>query len=393
MKTTAPLIIVGAGPAGLGCAIALQACGIQTRILDAREIATSFLAWPRQMHLLTPSFHGNAFGLADLNAVSPQTSPADFLHTQHPDGPAYARYLRALAAHYRLDIQAPVKVTGITPLKTGGFKLATDQGAEQAQFVIWAAGEFSHPDTGGIQGADHCLHNSRIRDWEEITQTKQKHVVIGGYESGVDAAIQLMHLGAEVHLLSRGEPWTLDDPDPSRSLSPHTRDRLREALLTAPGQVQFYQNADIVRVRPMGADYEVLDREGRSFHSPTKPILATGFRHALEPVRHLWDWQSGLPVFTEAADESTLTPGLFYSGPSLQHRGMLFCFIYKFRSRFGVIARAIAERLGQPWEQPLQLWKERGFMLEDLSCCSDCQCAVEAEEPIQPQIKDYAGTV
>ncbi|WP_449071565.1 hypothetical protein [Prosthecobacter sp.] len=51
-----------------------------------------------------------------------------------------------------------------------------------------------------------------------------------------------------------------------------------------------------------------------------------------------------LPVFTEEADESTRVPGLFYSGPSLQHRGMLFCFIYKFRPRFGIIAREIARR-------------------------------------------------
>ncbi|MFZ4765043.1 MAG: NAD(P)-binding domain-containing protein [Roseimicrobium sp.] len=39
------------------------------------------------------------------------------------------------------------------------------------------------------------------------------------YESGLDAAINLASLGKEVHVLSRGEPWGSDDPDPSRSLS------------------------------------------------------------------------------------------------------------------------------------------------------------------------------
>jgi hypothetical protein len=96
-------------------------------------------------------------------------------------------------------------------------------------------------------------------------------------------------------------------------------------------------------------------------------------------------------VLSEAADESTLTPGLFFSGPSLQHRGMLFCFIYKFRARFGVIAREIAGRLGREWQVPLALWRERGFMMEDLDCCADCQCAVESEESVNPEVLDYAS--
>lgn len=217
-------------------------------------------------------------------------------------------------------------------------------------------------------------------------------MVIGGYESGIDAAVHLMERGREVHVLSRGEPWGLDDPDPSRSLSPHTRDRLRRALLEAPGQVRFYKNADIRRVVKSGEVYELFDGEGTRFVSRTKPILCTGFVSAMEQsvVRDLWEWKNGQPVVSEEADESTLMPGLFYSGPSLQHRGMLFCFIYKFRSRFGVIAREIAERLEKEWERPLKRWRERGFMMDDLSCCADCQCAVEAEESEHPEVIEYA---
>ena len=208
----------------------------------------------------------------------------------------------------------------------------------------------------------------------------------------IDAAVHLMERGREVHVLSRGEPWGVDDPDPSRSLSPHTRDRLRRALLEAPGQVRFYKNADIRRVVRSAVGYELFDDEGTRFESVTRPILCTGFVSALEQpmVRGLWEWRAGQPVVSEEADESTVMPGLFYSGPSLQHRGMLFCFIYKFRSRFGVIAREIAERLGREWQGPLGRWRERGFMMDDLSCCADCQCAVEAEESEHPEVLEYA---
>jgi cation diffusion facilitator CzcD-associated flavoprotein CzcO len=388
-----PVLIIGAGPAGIGCALALNACGIQAQIVDAQGIGGSFKKWPRQMRLITPSFHSNSFGCVDLNALTPQTSCADFLHTEHPTGEEYARYLQALVIHYQLLVDAPTKVLKITPLADATFEVQTHQGSYTAEHVIWAAGEFGRPDDGGIRGADLCLHNSKVQDWDQVALQRQKFAIIGGYESGIDAVVNLMQRGKEVHVLSRGEPWGSENPDPSRSLSPRTHDRLKKALTQAPGQVRFYKNAHIQEVRKTSGGYELLDDEQTPFHSPTPPILATGFRHALEPIHDLWSWKKGLPLISEEADESTLLPGLFYSGPSLSHRGMLFCFIYKFRARFGIIARTIAERLGHEWEKPLKLWKERGFMMDDLSCCLDCQCAVEAEETNNPEVENYEAVV
>ena len=56
------VLIVGAGPAGIGCALALRRAGIQdVLVLEAGEVGTSFRRWPEQMRLITPSFHGNPF--------------------------------------------------------------------------------------------------------------------------------------------------------------------------------------------------------------------------------------------------------------------------------------------------------------------------------------------
>ena len=381
MKLSHNVLIVGAGPAGLGCALALQAAGVEdVVVVDEKGIGASFEAWPEQMTLLTPSFHSNNFGFADLNAISPETSPADFLNTQHPTGKDYALYLRAIVKHYELSVEPNVRVTSLRRVRDS-FEVQTSKGLRTARFVIWAVGEFARPDLGGIEGADLGVHNSSISDWEQLKG--DVFTVIGGYESGIDAAIQLMQLGKKVHLLSRGHPWDSDDPDPSRALSPRTRDRLKNALLEAPGTIHFYKNAEVLAIRPVRGGFELDVRDGKPFHSPTPPILCTGFRSAIEPLRDLWEWKKGSPVFSEAADESTLTPGLFYSGPSLQHRGMLFCFIYKYRARFGVIAREIAGRLGIEIGDRLDLWKQRGFLLDDLKCCSDCQCAVEPEQDHQ----------
>ena len=110
------------------------------------------------------------------------------------------------------------------------------------------------------------------------------------------------------------------------------------------------------------------------------------------PVSSWFEDKDGRIAFTEEADESPSLPNLFYSGPLLQHRQSLFCFIYKFRARFGIIARTIAERLGHEWEEPLKQWRERGFMIDDLACCQDCTCAVETEDEIAPaEVEEYAA--
>ncbi len=210
--------VIGAGPAGLGCALALQACGVQRMaIFDRCEVGASFARWPRQMRLITPSFHSNPFRQPDLNAITPKTSPADFLHGEHPTGREYALYLKAVATHYALPVRDGTGVKEI--MSTGAeFDVITEKGVVRARNVIWAAGEFSRPDHGGIKGAHHCRHNGEVVDWKLLQGAE--HTIIGGYESGIDAAVNLAWLGRDVKVLSRGEPWHVSSPDPSVALSP-----------------------------------------------------------------------------------------------------------------------------------------------------------------------------
>lgn len=390
------VIIVGAGPAGLGVALPLIDCGI-TRIciLEARKVGAAFDHWPKQMRLLTPSFHSNAFRQPDLNAISLETSPADFIRSEHPTGAEYAAYLRSVVAHYELPVREGVRVEKLTPavaMFPGDdglrFEVATSAGTLSARNVIWAAGEFFYPLDDDFEGAGLCLHNTRVRDWNALEG--DEFAVIGGYESGVDAAMHLLRNGKTVHLLSRGQPWKEDSADPSNALSPYTRDRLRAVLAEYPDKLHLYADADITQVISMGGNYVLLDRDGIPFTISTQPILATGFLGSLAQVIHHFELRDGRPVFSEEADESTTTPGLFYSGPLLEHRGAKFCFIYKFRSRFGVVASEIARRLdGDPL--PLDAYEDNGFLNEDLDCCTDCRCAIPSEAaPPDARARRYA---
>ncbi|MEM9079344.1 MAG: NAD(P)/FAD-dependent oxidoreductase [Verrucomicrobiota bacterium] len=376
------VLIVGAGPAGLGISLALKKALVADQlVVDAREIGAAFRSWPKDMALLTPSFFSNAFGLTDLNSIDPDTSPADFLHTQHPKGPAYAKYLQALVTHFKLPVRTGIKITNVRKT-SDGFVVDSSQGTIYADYVVWAAGQFFYPRDNDFPGSELALHSSKVEDWSKLEG--DSFTVVGGYESGVDAALNLINNGKSVRLISRGEPWASDHPDPSRSLSPRTLDRLRD-LLRSPEKAQkleFMKDTVIKSIEAGEGFWTLRDHDDIPIATTTRPILANGFHSGLGVVSPLFEHNKhGNPIFTEAADESTITSGLFYSGPSLVHRNALFCFIYKFRARFGVVAAEIARRLGKSdIEENLASYAKAGFMNTDLDCCTSCECAVDSED-------------
>ena len=66
----------------------------------------------------------------------------------------------------------------------------------RSRYVIWAAGEFQYPRTASpslFPGSEHCMHNSTVRSWSKLKG--DDFVVIGGYESGMDAAFNLSSCG------------------------------------------------------------------------------------------------------------------------------------------------------------------------------------------------------
>lgn len=57
------LVIVGAGPSGIGLGILLKKMNFEDFvILEKEEIGASFRKWPKEMKLITPSFTGHDSG-------------------------------------------------------------------------------------------------------------------------------------------------------------------------------------------------------------------------------------------------------------------------------------------------------------------------------------------
>ncbi len=365
------VIVVGAGAAGIGTGIILRELGIaRFAILERHDVGASFARWPREMRFITPSFTSNAFGQLDLNAIALNTSPAYTLQREHPTGAEYAEYLKVLAGHFALPIRTGVDVLALEALPDDeGFIVHTSAGALRSTFVIWAAGEFQYPRTYPFPGAELCRHNAEVASWGAIGGGEA--IVVGGFESGIDAAYHLAMAGKRVRVLDGSGRWENETSDPSVTLSPYTRERLDSAMAT--GRLELIGSAVVVEAARHGEGYLVRDADGDEWETTTPPILATGFTGSLQLVRDLFAWDEDGEVRLSERDESTLTPGLFVVGPSVHHGNAIFCYIYKFRQRFAIVAETIGERLGLDLA-PLAVYRENAMYLDDLSCC-DAECA------------------
>ena len=367
------VVVVGAGAAGVGFGVTLRHLGIENfAILERAGVGASFLRWPRQMRFITPSFNTTQFGMLDLNAVCLNTSPAYSIGVEHPTGEEYARHLQGVAEHFELPIATGVDVLSVaTGAGRERFRVETSRGEIRARFVVWAGGEMQYPRTRGFDGAELCLHNSQVTSWDEISGAER--CIIGGAEERRRRRRRAgRRRSTSRRLRPREAMESRTGSDPSELLSPFTSARLNSAVDS--GRVTLRGGCTVIGVRRKDNGYQLALENGDVVDCADKPILASGFVGSASLLRPLFDWRDeAFPLLTEN-DESTVTKGLFLIGPQVRQDNIIFCFIYKFRQRFAVVANQIARRLRVSTE-PLEWYRRYGMYLDDLSCCGDaCAC-------------------
>ena len=196
------VVVVGAGAAGVGVSVALQDAGIENFIvLERFTVGAAFAMWPEETRFITPSFPTNSIGMLDLNSVAIGVSPAFGLEVEHPTGEGIRFSLeRHCSIPRELPIQPNTTVLRVT--KVGHvFLVDTEEETIRAKHVIWAAGEFLYPTTGGFPGMELCRHTATVRRYAELEG--DDFVIIGGYESGIDAAFHLAHQGKQCRILDK----------------------------------------------------------------------------------------------------------------------------------------------------------------------------------------------
>jgi len=364
------VIVVGGGAAGIGVAVTLKDAGLENfLVLEGRRVGSSFAAWPDETRFLTPSFPTNSVGMLDLNSITIGTSPAFSLEAEHPTGKDYALYLRQVAMVFELPVRENTIVIRVSKI-ADEFVIDTDEDTLRAKHVIWAGGEYQYPRLKGFVGSEYCRHTTMVDRYDNLEG--DDFIVIGGFESGIDAASHLARRGRNVQLFDRGCPWEETTSDPSVTVSTYSVERMREHSFTS--HVKLHPNTPIRSVIRSEEGFEVVTVDDDRLRTPVPPILAGGFLGSHGLVMDLFhEREDGFPLLNED-DESTRVPGMFLCGPSVRHGDHIFCFIFKFRMRFAVVAKAIATSLGLPAKR-LEEYRQWGMYLDDLSCCGEeCIC-------------------
>ena len=117
------------------------------------------------------------------------------------------------------------------------------------------------------------------------------------------------------------------------------------------------------------------------FRTNQAPILCTGFEGSVAAqASHLFAFPDPKaekkacigdgPLLTRE-DESTTVKGVFLVGPSVTHGDLSFCFVYKFRQRFAVVANAICQGLGMDTDAALAECRRTDMYLDNFATCED----------------------
>ena len=358
-------VIVGAGAAGVGMAIALMHAGVENYlIIERNSVGSSFAAWPSETRFITPSFPSNSIGMLDLNSVAIGVSPAYNMRIEHPTGQDFADHLRFLADEFELPIWDQTNVIGLQNVEDE-FVIETSRGTVRSKNVIWAAGEYQYPLEATFEGSEFCRHTATVEAYAGLDG--DDYVIIGGYESGIDAAYHLAANGSSVRVFDGACPWGAETSDPSVALSTYSFERMESQAFS--DRVELFPNTKIKAVDYDGDLYTITTNSGDTHVTKTQPLLAVGFSGGHHFVSHLFEKRDdGFPLLNEH-DGSTIFDGMYLCGPSVRHDGHIFCFIFKYRQRFGIVARSIAESLGLPTDEFVAAYRSWGMFLDDLSCC------------------------
>ncbi|MEO7794673.1 MAG: NAD(P)-binding domain-containing protein [Thermoanaerobaculia bacterium] len=331
------LLVVGAGPTGIGLGAEAIRAGLSTLLVDRGALVASLVDYPTEMLFFTTRDRLEIAGV-------PFTIPDD-----KPNRRQAVAYYQAVAAKYELPLALHENVESIQPTANGFVVSCRGRFGpveRHARAVAIASGYFCNPLRLGVPGEDLPWVHSRYR--EPLAHFAEPVVVVGGGNSGVEAALDLFRHGARVTLVHHRPAlretvkyWVKPDIE-NRIAEGGIRALLgAEVVAFAPGVVRVRTgsggtggpaapDSSGIEELPAGAAYVLIG------YAPETGILeAAGV--GVDPV-------TGAPEF-DSANCETAVPGLYVAGTIQAGRETHRIFIENSRDHGVRIAAHLADRL------------------------------------------------
>ena len=317
------VLIIGAGPVGLACALEAQRRGLSTVVVDKGALVNSIVGYPTNMEF---------FSTPELLEIGGYPFPSSHYKPLREDA---LDYYQRVARDEKLTLRLHEKV-----LKLDGeqddFIITTDKGEIRTRNVVVATGFYDLPNPLNVPGEDLPTVSHYYK--EPYQHVAQHVVVIGAKNSSAKAALQLTRAGATVTLIVRG-------PAISDSVKYWIRPDLVNRI--AEGRITAHFNTTITAIHPEAVD--VLTPDG-PLTIPTNFVYAlTGYhpdevllgRLGVEPDPAD---EARAPLFDPATHETTRS-GLFVAGTVCGGRATSRWFIETGRHHAQLIAAHLAAHI------------------------------------------------
>ena len=194
-ESWADVLVIGAGPTGLACAIEAQKIGCKALVIDKGCLVNSLYNYPTNMTFFTTP---ELLEIGDIPFACAG---------QKPTRQEALQYYRLVTEHYHLHVHQYQWVKTVTG-QDGNFRItATDRPGRihdySARKIIVSTGYYDLPNQLGVPGEDlpKVFHYYK----EPYPYYDSDVVVVGGKNSAAEAALDLWRHGARVTLVHRNE--------------------------------------------------------------------------------------------------------------------------------------------------------------------------------------------
>ena len=284
------LLVVGAGPIGLACALEAKRAGLIARVVEKGAMVNSIVGYPTQMEF---------FSTPELLEIGSHPLATTFYKPRREE---VIDYYRGVAQREGIDVRLGERVDGVEGDK-GAFTVVTSRGTHAARAVVVATGFFDHPNRIGVEGESlpHVSHYYK----EPYPYSGRRVVVVGAKNSAAKAALEIQRHGGHVTLVVRGGEITTSV---KYWIRPDLLNRIEE------GSIGAHFHTTVQAITP---DKVQLDTPAGPLAVPADAVLLlTGYHPDFAFLERLGIELEG-PERAPAVDPDTMEssrPGLYLAG-------------------------------------------------------------------------------
>jgi thioredoxin reductase (NADPH) len=188
------VLVIGAGPTGMACAIEAQRAGFTAVSVDKGCLVNSLFHYPANLVFFTTP------ELLEIGDIPFTTA------NQKPNRQEALEYYRNVAQHYRLDVRQYQHVLAVTGYD-GAFHVQTrDRHDQEHEYttrkIVVATGYYDRPNYMGVPGEDlsKVMHYYK----EPHPYYDMDVLIVGAKNSAAIAALELWRRGSRVTMVHRG---------------------------------------------------------------------------------------------------------------------------------------------------------------------------------------------